>query len=99
MTIILHYFTEVVFLAQFWSNGETASLEKDQDCPLCTADDYKPVCGINGKGNKKTFSNNCEMNRYNCLQGDDYKLSSNGVCPEVAQPDRKTGPSAILRKE
>ncbi|XP_025829789.1 vasotab-like [Agrilus planipennis] len=87
----------VVFLAQFWSYGETASLEKDEDCPLCL-DVYQPVCGINGKGNKKTFPNECELDQYNCFEGDDYELESEDVCPGVVQPDLETGPSVILGK-
>ncbi|XP_018332681.1 vasotab-like [Agrilus planipennis] len=87
----------VVFFAQFWSYGETASLEKDQACPICAAV-YQPVCGINGKGNKRTFPNKCEMDGYNCFQGDDYELEGDDVCPEVVQPDLKKEPSVILRK-
>ncbi|XP_025832192.1 vasotab-like isoform X2 [Agrilus planipennis] len=61
----------VAFMVQSWSYA--------QDCPVCTAQ-YQPVCGVNGKGHKRTFSNACVLGQTNCAENQDYTFLRAGVC-------------------
>ncbi|XP_025833868.1 uncharacterized protein LOC108739177 [Agrilus planipennis] len=70
-----------VFVAQTWSYSLTGPLKKRQGCLLCT-DEYEPVCGVNSEGIRKTFGNNCDLDQWNCVTGEDYEHISHGVCPE-----------------
>lgn len=45
-----------------------------KDCDFACLDIYKPVCAINTKGVKKTFSNSCEMGRFNCVNDDGKRI-------------------------
>ncbi|KAG8234372.1 hypothetical protein J437_LFUL014837 [Ladona fulva] len=57
------------------------SLVAAQRCPdVCTAD-YNPVCGQNSKGQKRTFSNSCQLNVYSCKNPRNaYRKIKNGAC-------------------
>ncbi|XP_018332068.1 serine protease inhibitor Kazal-type 1-like [Agrilus planipennis] len=81
----------VVFMALSWSCGVTGSLGKAQECSGC-ADVYEPVCGVNGKGNRLTFGNACEVDQLNCLEDQDYQIVRPGVCSRSVKPFiRKSG--------
>ncbi|XP_018318453.1 uncharacterized protein LOC108732259 [Agrilus planipennis] len=61
------------------SYGETETLDQAKACSTCSRN-FKPLCGHDEKGNKKTFSSACALNRHNCLTGDDYKILKKGSC-------------------
>ena len=46
----------------------TAALAKDCSsvCPAI----YKPVCAVDAAGEKRTFSNQCQLNIYTCNNGE-----------------------------
>ncbi|XP_025833867.1 uncharacterized protein LOC112903868 [Agrilus planipennis] len=83
-----------VFVAQTWSYSVTGPLKK-QECLMC-AQKYKPVCGVNGDGIRRTFGSHCELAQWNCLAGTDYKHISHGVCPESVKSRVLKGTCTIV---
>ncbi|XP_018332064.1 uncharacterized protein LOC108741683 [Agrilus planipennis] len=61
------------------SYDETESLDQVKACSTCSGD-FEPLCGRNENGDRRTFSNTCALNRYNCLTGEGYKFFKNGLC-------------------
>ncbi|XP_025829708.1 ovomucoid-like [Agrilus planipennis] len=51
------------------SHGETESLDQVKACSTCSRN-FKPLCGHDEKGNRRTFLSACALNRHNCLTGD-----------------------------
>ncbi|XP_045465301.1 uncharacterized protein LOC123674469 [Harmonia axyridis] len=63
------------------AKGSTkASLKKPclQNC--VQPDEIKPICGGNGE-KKISFASECVMSNYNCENGADLKVISQGECP------------------
>ncbi|XP_044757525.1 uncharacterized protein LOC123315754 [Coccinella septempunctata] len=63
------------------AKGSTkASLKKPclKTCPQ--EDEIKPICGGNAE-KKISFANECVMSNYNCENGADLKVISQGECP------------------
>nr|CAD7462821.1 unnamed protein product [Timema tahoe] len=55
-----------------------------QQCPqrVCTAD-YTPVCAWDYGYQRRTFSNICHFNNFNCLTGYRWTIIGNGECNNI----------------
>lgn len=52
---------------------------------FCPAN-YQPICAMNSNGEKKTFSNECQLNSENCSRKTDFYVVSDGECTSVTLP-------------
>ncbi|SDC89186.1 Kazal-type serine protease inhibitor family protein [Actinokineospora iranica] len=59
----------------------TASAEAPQQCPGFCQAVYIPVCGMDPlTGHRQTFTNECELHRYNCQNHTAYAVLHQGRC-------------------
>ncbi|ETN66904.1 hypothetical protein AND_001299 [Anopheles darlingi] len=71
----------IIFLAIMAVFCGLSSVES-ADCAFACTADYTPVCGVprNGRGRPMTFSNSCQMKRFNCVNKKDYIVKRQGGC-------------------
>lgn len=55
-------------------------------CPTICPANYQPICAMNSNGERKTFSNECQLNTENCSRKTDFYVVSDGECTSVTLP-------------
>lgn len=69
------------------SDGECVNYDDGSvSCPTICPANYQPICATNSNGERKTFSNECQLNTENCSRKTDFIVVSDGECTSVTLP-------------
>lgn len=69
-------------------DGECINIIDDghDSCPTICPANYQPICAMNSNDERKTFSNECQLQIENCSRKTDFSIVSDGECTSVTLP-------------
>ncbi|KAL3278912.1 hypothetical protein HHI36_016430 [Cryptolaemus montrouzieri] len=81
VTIFICLVSLLAFSSGLPAKGSTKASLKKPCLKVCPQEEnIKPICGGNAE-KKISFANECVMSNYNCENGADLKVISQGECP------------------